>query len=347
MSKRRFRLYLDFASGGTIGKAMQMYDHRWEKVKRHKTYDKIERTKHLPEAFIWHTIKALAISTLALESGTLNDEPIADWRPIMHLDFQTPNVLLDVQGKKRKLSNNDVPNPAHVGPSKKAKIADGTAGQTIIPKLADFGLSTFDLDFTHPSLDENPEAHILPLLSPTQQGRAPCPATRYAPKHIHFNPTDPVRLDAKTDVWSLGRIAWALIVNMWEDDGPLREGGVIDELTGETLALSKNVPYNRSLNDRYDQQVLVGTDWPAARKYSEELKDLVRDCLRFDKEMRASLRQVLDRAEKWLRENGEEALGAMNVEKMIADKELLVLPDRDGLEVGGRLKVRTSRLNDA
>ncbi|KAF3046961.1 hypothetical protein E8E12_009541 [Didymella heteroderae] len=223
---------------------MQAYDYRWKKIKRKKTYGKIATTRHLPEAFIWHAIKALAVSLLALETGTLNDDPVPDWKPIVHLDFQTPNILLDIQGKKRKVSNDDVSDPAE-----KAKTADDASGRTIIPKLADFGLSTFDLDFSHcPFLSENPEAHILPLAH--HESGAPRPATRYASEHINYDPDDPVILDAKTDVWGLGRIARALIVNTWEDNGPVREGGITDEMTGESLAVSKNADYNRDFNDR-------------------------------------------------------------------------------------------------
>lgn len=259
----------------------------------------------------------------------MGDDAIADWKPIMHLDFQTPNILLDVQSKKRKTPDDESAEPSEAGPSKKPSTEKTkNRNKVITPKLADFGLSTFDLDFAHcPALDDNPEDHTFSYTPGL---------TRYAPEHINFNSHDPVKLDTKTDIWGLGRIAWALIVNTWEGHGPLREDGAPDDVYGDPLALSKNQRENWDLDDKYDKAVLIGSkEWPAGRRYSEELKGLVRSCLKYEKEDRPSAREVLDRAERWLRENEEEAQGAMDV-----GRSLLDLPDNDGLEVGEPLIVR-------
>lgn len=49
----------------------------------------------------------------------------------------------------------------------------------IVPQLADFGLSFFDLDFSHcPELDENPYAHVLHAQD-----------SRYAPVSTRFGVT--------------------------------------------------------------------------------------------------------------------------------------------------------------
>lgn len=331
-SKRRFRLYLDFASGGSIGPTVEKYDKRWNDI----ASDKIDTEKCLPEAFIWYTIKALATACLALENSTLGNDPVGDWKPIMHLDFQTPNILLDVQSKKRKHADDstaDPPNtsePSEPGPRAKkpttGRVYAKALHSTLTPKLADFGLATFDLDFSHcPALDDNPSAHILP---------ANAHNTRYAPEHHYLSGSDPVRLDAKTDIWGLGRIAWALIVNMCESDGPLREDGVHD-VFNRVLTLSTNQDENWPPRDAYDEAVLVGVMFPAAKRYSEELKALVRRCLKFDKEDRPSAREVLGRADVWLVARPLEAERAES-----AEGSKLVLPEHRGFEVG-ELLMRT------
>ncbi|KAJ8105784.1 hypothetical protein OPT61_g9972 [Boeremia exigua] len=117
MWKRRFRLYTDFASGGDLANAMDPYDRKWSRIKPHR----IGTQDCIPEAFIWYTIKALATSFLALETGTLGTGTVKGWKAIVHLDVQTPNILLDVQSKKRKAPADEATDPAEAGPSKRPK----------------------------------------------------------------------------------------------------------------------------------------------------------------------------------------------------------------------------------
>jgi hypothetical protein len=87
------------------------------------------------------------------------------------------------------------------------------------------------------------------------------------------------------------------------------------------------------LNDFYDQEVLVGSrDWPAASRYSEPLKALVRDCLKYWKEYRPTSQEILDRIEGHLAANPQLVLDAMDIAGTG-----LVLPDNDGFRVGEML----------
>ncbi|KAF9692816.1 hypothetical protein EKO04_009107 [Ascochyta lentis] len=348
MSRRRFRLYTDYASGGDLQVAMTKSFHDKSSGVQPKDASTQE---FIPEAFIWHTIKALASACLIMQHGTASDEPAEDWRPIVHLDLQLPNILLNIQNKKRKRSADETDNSSVAGPSKRLKsieqaAAEGTRTGTgghdtsqtspedaqiedkeIVPMLTDFGLSTFDLDFDHcPGLNENPLDHILPHSHYN---------TRYSPEHQYQNPEDIQSLDEKTDVWGIGRIAWALIVNQWDPFGPMREGGPEDPITGSPLLpLSRRVSYNMGINDFYDQEVLIGSrEWPAVNLYSEPLKALVRDCLRFWKDYRPTPREVLDRVNNHLLANPQ------LVDGMDVVGTGLVLPDDNGFQVGGEVLV--------
>ncbi|KAJ4993304.1 hypothetical protein SVAN01_01279 [Stagonosporopsis vannaccii] len=321
MEQRRFRLYANFAAGGNLTAAMMPYDRRWEKIKP----EHVPVQRHLPEAFIWHFIKALATACLVLETGTLGDAPVDNWKPVFHLDFQTPNILLDLQAKKRKApaDGESQHTPADPGKTLKKRKAD-LQNLEIVPKLADFGLSFFDLDFSKcPALDENPEDHVL-----TEN------ESRYAPEHHHYNPDSPKKLDTKTDVWGIGRVAWGLIVNRLEPDGPVRENGFLDEIYGNPLPLSQNDYQNMQVDDQYRQQVLIGSsEWPASIHYSEELKELVRDCLKFYQQDRPTPKVILDRVKRHLDANPHLKEGAMD-----ADSTLLEFPYHRGQEIGERFK---------
>ena len=118
MSKRRFRLYADFASGGDLYTAVIPYHQRWQTVEG----ERVDSEEHIPEAFIWYIIKALATAILLLQQGTTQgDEAIADWKPIMHLDMQPANILIDLQAKKRKSPDDEATDQAIAGPSKRQK----------------------------------------------------------------------------------------------------------------------------------------------------------------------------------------------------------------------------------
>jgi hypothetical protein len=121
MSKRRFRLYANFASGGDLYTAVMPYHQRWRGIEG----ERVDSEEHIPEAFIWYIIKALATAILLLQQGTTQgDETVADWKPIMHLDMQPANILLDLQAKKRKSPDDEATDQAIAGPSKRQKTGE-------------------------------------------------------------------------------------------------------------------------------------------------------------------------------------------------------------------------------
>jgi hypothetical protein len=153
----------------------------------------------------------------------------------------------------------------------------------------------------------------------------------HSQEHNHAD-TDRTRLDAKTNVWGIGRIAWNLIVNQFEYHGPIREDGAVDSDTYDPLPVSKEQVENAAMVN-FRGSILLGSDrWPAAKRYSQELKDLVADCLNFFQEGRPTPRQVLDAVNEHLEANPP-LQGAM------ADPTgtLLNFTDCDGFEIGQRL----------
>lgn len=139
MSKRRYRLYTDYASGGDMNGAMwSSYHGIWEDIDP----DNAATAECLPEAFIWYTIKALATACLLLQNGTTGDDVVKGWRPIMHLDFQYPNILLDIQDKKRKAPADADADAAQPGPSKRPKRGDKAPGGDYVPDYTVGGVCT-------------------------------------------------------------------------------------------------------------------------------------------------------------------------------------------------------------
>lgn len=221
--------------------------------------------------------------------------------------------------------------------------------KVIVPMLTDFGISTYDLDFSHcPSLDENPmdlllsyddfHARYAPVRTPSHKKNTNMTSTNLTQEQYNENQdsADLQKLDDKTNIYGIGRIAWALIVNKCEQAGPMREGGAVNPRTGTYYPLSKPCRANTQAVDRYDTQVLTGSrDWPAASRYSNELKDVVRDCLKFYNVQRPSARQVLDRVEKHLFEHPE-----LEIDPMDVVNTGLAMPECDGFEVGELLVVR-------
>lgn len=143
MSKRRYRLYTDYASGGDLLNAMHLsYHSTWSGIDP----ENIHSEECLPEAFVWAAIKALATACVVLQNGTVGDGTVDEWRPIMHLDFQFPNILLGVQDKKRKAPADEGLDPSAPSSSKrfksreygattKATHGSGTDSEDVLPDV--------------------------------------------------------------------------------------------------------------------------------------------------------------------------------------------------------------------
>lgn len=79
--------------------------------------------------------------------------------------------------------------------------------------------------------------------------------------------------------------------------------------------------------------ILLGSDtWPAARKYSQELKDLVADCLAYEKEGRPTPRQLLTAVNEHL-----EAHPRLQDAMVDPAGTLLDFTDCTGFEIGQEL----------
>jgi hypothetical protein len=100
MAQRKYRIYLDFCVGGDIWHAMHALDANWAEQEDVRNPEMI-----LPQGYIWYVIKALASACLVLQNGTTADEPVADWKPITHLDLHLGNVLLDIRPPRDAAEN--------------------------------------------------------------------------------------------------------------------------------------------------------------------------------------------------------------------------------------------------
>lgn len=55
------------------------------------------KRQHMPEIFLWHFLRSMAAALAFLQTGWKNGDPFVpknDWRPVLHLDFGTGNILM-------------------------------------------------------------------------------------------------------------------------------------------------------------------------------------------------------------------------------------------------------------
>jgi serine/threonine protein kinase len=173
-------------------------------------------------------------------------------------------------------------------------------------------------------LSDNPEDYVLNEVCP-----------RYPPEYQHQFLRESVPLGEATDVWGIGRIAWDLVANRCTATGPVRDER---DSRGDYIPLSSfEDPRNMVINDR-TTTLTGGKLFPAAAKYSDELRDLVRECLNFDMEHRPSLDKLYRAATKYL----EDTDGAMDVLRDRDELGLLEL-DLEEFEIGKVFKVPESK----
>lgn len=196
MRKRKYRLYLDYCSGGDLRNAMASHSRTWEPA-----VEDNDDFPCLPEAFIWTAVKALATACLVLQNGTTVLEPIQNWKSITHLDIQLPNVLLgrrkytgssnshDQSGmekpktlqerrdKEKQSLTNKSPVCLRISNNDRGAHAN-TRVQQDLPMdlvLTDFGLSFYSLYDAHCPISDNPEDYLLER----DHGRYPPVSTFY------------------------------------------------------------------------------------------------------------------------------------------------------------------------
>ncbi|KJX98869.1 hypothetical protein TI39_contig385g00012 [Zymoseptoria brevis] len=135
----------------------------------------------IPEPFIWYCFSNLAKAALIMEQGSIQT-PVVGWKPIIHRDIKPANIWLQ-----------DPPN--------------GRNAQWPLypePKLGDFGIAVESGPNDPPA--NNPRAF-----------RGLGTKGHFAPEQLHwirrddFRVSDYPRLSAKTNVWGIGSVIYALV----------------------------------------------------------------------------------------------------------------------------------------
>ncbi|KAF2818663.1 hypothetical protein CC86DRAFT_388785 [Ophiobolus disseminans] len=97
------------------------------------------------------------------------------------------------------------------------------------------------------------------------------PQERYLDYEVHQNGLE--KLTSKTDVWGLGQMMWCLVLQTVETKGPF-----FDDKGTRGKKLTNGKPYNPPT----DKNLLSGTEpYICAKHYTDDLKDLIRSCLRY------------------------------------------------------------------
>ncbi|KAF1918295.1 hypothetical protein BDU57DRAFT_537867 [Ampelomyces quisqualis] len=308
----------------------------------------VETEGYLPEIFIWYVLKALASACTLLQLGrvpqrsqeneTQEDVLLPGWKPIMHLDIRTANVLLNLGKRERtKKRGHKGKDEAKVEPpQKRARLepreSSGDEEELedwegsdwddlpVKPVLADFGIAFYSLNNENCPISDNPEDHIWNR-----------EATCYAPEHQLQRGPPWVPLNEKTDVWGIGSIIWSLIAHADPENGPVRED--IDAKPGSEIPLSAQRKRNRKVHTRYT--TLNGQIYLPAISYSDEIKNLARACLNWDQDKRPTLAELLGEARtRVCRPEAKEEL--MDWERF----ELTLPDDVDEFEIGATCDIR-------
>ncbi|KAF2652768.1 kinase-like protein [Lophiostoma macrostomum CBS 122681] len=295
MRKRKFRLFTEVCSGGSLYDATKALFEQWERWYKHledatdsanatdEERAKDEEPEHIPEAYIWYVFGSLVDACLVLQRGG-KERRQKGWKPITHCDIYSANVFL---------------------------CKDGAAGKEKWPRpvLADFGRAFYELpESENPRFAANPWEFVFSV-----------PALAYAPeqqpldgsKAVDRDP--PVRLDEKTDVFGIGRVMWSLITHLHFNDGVARDSRI------------HSLDFLYMDRTRDIEEVLTGTFFTAAKHYSQDLKDLVRQCLKREQNSRPSLGQL----SQSIREND----GKVSAQDGW-DSKLKILSDLDQWEEG-------------
>lgn len=214
--RKMHRQYLEYCAGGDAWRLYGKGDYR-------------QSDTWIPEPFIWYCAEALATAGLIMLYGDTIPNPVSEWRPILHRDWKTGNILL---GEKQ-------PHLYAAYPT---------------PKVCDFGLATYNLrDGDHTFATDG------------GVGTPGCTAPEQHRDGLGAH-------TSKSDVWNVG---CSLLSLMLKTDGlPSREA-------------------HDMARDWWEPGWEQGT-WEGV-PCSEDLIELVNDCMRFDQDQRPTFTVLLRR----------------------------------------------------
>jgi serine/threonine protein kinase len=289
----------------------------------------------IPESFLWHVLRALVNALTMLHAGNNVTVPGKPWREIVHGDIYTLNVFLKPNG------NNDQGDFTHDDgqyedddPVNQERSFLPHQYPTLV--LADFDRAFFTLQSTPNSYADNPYHYLLGN-TPTQFHDI---GSRYAPEQYSiyegYRGKDREQLTSQADIWAIGQVMWNLVMNLPGKQGYAQEPFVDNSGTQGRL-LSNGDPYPPEL---VDSDVFSGeAPFEASNAYSDELKEIVRMCLRYRAKDRPGVQELRD-----LVENGQEHY-LKYMDEDDGDGRVRLMVEREVMELGlgGRFDARKER----
>ncbi|KAG9198148.1 hypothetical protein G6514_010474 [Epicoccum nigrum] len=272
MRKRRYHLYQKYYARGELYNALDQPFNEWHSFNNRDTPEiMIEYPQNVPKDLIWHVFCSLVKVCLFLQHGTSDQNaivPVADWKPITHRDVHIKNIFIEPH-----------------------EPSDEDALPNII--LADYGESFFPLENPASGPSDSPTEYVLNHNS-----------NRHPPEtcHVQHDENDQViPIGEKSDVWKIGAVIWQMITVDTDLDEVRRENKLKRGRDGRLRSVKCYVCkyYDKPLGPIEilpDPHVF----YPSSIGYSEELRDLVRRCMAYYPENRATLRDLNREIEQYL-----------------------------------------------
>lgn len=290
MHKRRYRLYLEYCSGGDLARTVSRVFHAWDPEREGRGYpdllqlseDELSALPIIPEALVWYIFRSLVKAYMILHHGTTShEETDPDWKPVTHLDVNFCNVFI------------------------RSEAASKGSPQIV---LADFGMGFINRD----SLPTEEVAEPLPSENPFERAWGMI-HENHPIEHQFVTGDPPFKLGEKSDVWKLGSMIWEFITCGVDSDKPMRENGPAVNDDGEPILgrdgrqlITKLSVTSVKMTERLNAEAMFPTPrrfYLSADRYSTQLKDLVRECLHWSPSDRITLRRLDEEIESYINSN--------------------------------------------